>query len=479
MTVPEADHSQGIGDRGFAARESAESYREGYAAEDRPGQDAPGEQESSGAAAETAALRRAVARTEPLPAPLPPLRSEVWPDWKPQNPPAVPQVQQQRIPDLPSLPRIQERRTGAIALSFAVFVLLPILLTALYSFFIASKEYVSEFRFSVTDTSASSGSGSLQTLATVIGGGGSSAGGSQQNYIVTDFLTSRQAVDELEKRIHIRELYSGDVGDRFSRFDDSRSMEDFVAYWKRMISASFDPVTGIANARVKAFRPQDAQLIARTLVTLSEELINDLALRSQKDAVRFAEQEVQRAQDRMQTAKAAMDAYRNTEGVIDPNSNLVSSNIDLAKTLRANLSALQTQLATLTRQHLDASSPAVQTVQTRINATRDQLASIERQVGNNRGGSESLTRVVSQYEKLDMDRQYAQTMLVSTMQALDQARANAAAQHLYLTPYVQPALPESASYPRPFLATMRTAMIAACLWFIGLVLVRAIRDHAR
>src|SRR5690606_28563297 len=131
-------------------------------------------------------------------------------------------------------------------------------------------------------------------IMSLLGGSGTST--ASDNYMVTDYLTSRQAVDELQNRINVVKLYSKPDIDWWSRFNDMLPIEKFVLYWQSMITARYDMVTGIATTEVRAFSPQDALLIANSLVTLSEELVNRIERRSQKDAVRFAQQEVEQAQ---------------------------------------------------------------------------------------------------------------------------------------------------------------------------------------
>jgi capsular polysaccharide transport system permease protein len=178
----------------------------------------------------------------------------------------------------------------------------------------------------------------------------------------------------------------------------------------------------------------------------------------------------------MKAIRGRITEYRNRVGVIDPNSSVVASNSALAQTLRAGLSQLETSLATLTQRRLSPNAPAVISLQTQIKATKEQLAQLEASVGRMSSGA-SLSTTVGEYEQLDLERQFAQTMLTSTMQALDQARANAAAQHLYITPYVRPSMPESSIYPSKVWATAIVALLAFMFWTIGLLVVRSIRDH--
>jgi capsular polysaccharide transport system permease protein len=243
-----------------------------------------------------------------------------------------------------------------------------------------------------------------------------------------------------------------------------------------MVTAHYDPVTGIATAAVRAFSPQDALLIANSLVTLSEELVNQIANRSQRGNVRFAEAEVERAQGRLKNVQARMTEYRNRVGVINPTASVVASNSTLVQTMQGNLAQLQTQLETLKRQNLAPNAPAIVTLNNQIKSVKEQLQITEAAVGTSRDGT-SLSSVMGEYEQLDLERQFAQAMVTSSMQALDQARANATAQHLYITPYVRPSQPRSSTYPKRFLSTAGVGALAFVFWLIGVLIVRSIRER--
>ncbi len=367
------------------------------------------------------------------------------------------------------------RRSYAALISFAICVILPVIVASVYYVFIASNEYVSEFRFAVTDSNATSTPSAASGLAALLGG--STVANTSQNYLVADYLTSREAVDQLEAKIDIKNLYSKPTVDWWSRFDASKPIEKFLPYWQKMITANYDQVTGLATAQIRAFSPQDAYLIASALVGLAEKLVNDIATRPQKDAVRYAENEVRRAEDRLKEIRAEMTKYRNTRSVIDPNSSVVVSNVTLAQNLRASLIQLQTELGSLLQQNINATSPTIQVLQSRINATKAQLTGVEAQISKSTDGNQALSKVVGEYEQLDLERQFAQNMVTSTMQTLEQARATAAAQHLYITPYVRPSMPQSATYPKRLASIAMVALTSFLIWIFGVLLLRSIREH--
>lgn len=395
--------------------------------------------------------------------------------------------------DLPPLPQRKPPSRRKLAWSFLLCVALPTGLVALYYYMFAANQYVAEFKFAVMESSpvlpgspppisatspsaALGGAGGLGLMGGAAMLGGSSA--TMQNYVVTDYLLSRQVVEELQRRINVRSLYDSDLArnDPWARFAKNLPMERFVGYWNRMVSANYDPMTGLAVVTVRAFSPEDALSIANTMVTLAEDLVNSVAKRPQMDSVRFAEGEVRRTEERFRAAREAMTDYRLKEGMIDP-AGALSSNLALVQTLRGQLMQQQGDLASLLSQQQNPNSPAAQSLRSRIAATKDQLSKLEKEVSKDREGNKVLTELVGRYERLDLERQYAQAGFVAAQQALDQARANAAAQHLYLTPYVRPVLAESSTYPKRAQSTLIAALAFFGIWIVGLMVVRAVGEH--
>lgn len=377
-------------------------------------------------------------------------------------------------------------------ISFVAMVALPLMVIAIYLFAFASPQYLSEFRFSVTEvtpptaggsspstpTPSGTSGGSMAAMASAALGGGGVHGGSQQNYVVIDYLKSRQVIDELSKKIQVDEVYGREDVDWWSRFNTARSRERLVDYWQRMVTTNYDPITGLAKVEVYAFTPEDAFKVASNLVDLSEILVNDISGRSRQDAVTFAEAEVVRSRKELDLRRADLAAFRAREGVIDPTPSVVTTNITVATTLQTMLSQLEADRATLKQQNVDERSPAAQAVTARINATKLQIQGVEREVANDRTGRDTLAKVVAQFDKLEVERQYAQSSVLNALQNLDRARSAAAAQHMYLTPYVRPVMPTSAAGPLAGKILTLCGLGLFSFWLCGLLIFRAIRQSA-
>lgn len=377
---------------------------------------------------------------------------------------------------LPPLPQRRRSISRPGLISFLLCVLLPTIAAAIYFIGFASSQYVVQWRFTIRDTNTGTSITAAASSLSGLFGGGTAASG-PDNYMVTEYIKSEQAILDLEKRIGLRALYGRPSIDYFSRIDASLPIERFVRYWDYMVSASFDQITGTALAEVRAFSPEDAYLIAKTLLELTEELVNETSQRPLWEAVHYAESVVTRAQEQLKKIRIDLVEYRNKAAVIDPNSSIVLSNATVASTLRQTIAQYQTDLGASLRGGLGQNATQVEVLKRRIRATQDQLRDVEAEIAKTKEGSQPLSAIVGRYEELDLERQFAQTFLTSAMQSLEQARSNAMAKRLFVVPYVRPVEPQSSTYPKRVIAIATVAGACLLLWTVALLLWRAIREH--
>jgi capsular polysaccharide transport system permease protein len=96
---------------------------------------------------------------------------------------------------------------------------------------------------------------------------------------------------------------------------------------------------------------------------------------------------------------------------------------------------------------------------------------------SDRSRNDTLSRQLGSYEQLESERRFAEAAYQHALQGLDQARANADRQQVYIASFVPPSLPEDALYPRQWRSLGVVALIAFALWAIGGLAVQSIRDH--
>lgn len=355
---------------------------------------------------------------------------------------------------------------------FLLAVVLPTFLAALYYGLIASDIYISESRFVIK--SPDQKRGQTSTLANLVQTTGLSGGQEQANEVLT-YVRSRDALKALEKTVDIRGKFSTSQADAFSRFPrpfSDGSFESLFKYYGKRVDARLDSETSTALIRVEAFTPQDAYLINRELLDLSEALVNKLNGRAQSKGIIEAEKQVELATQRARNARVALSQYRNAQALIDPSKQAVGV-LEIANTLTAERAALQAQLELM--QRLTPNNPSIPALRSRVNAISAQIASQDNRVV---GTGNTIASKLGGYENLLVEQEFATQSLNAANAALVQARADAQRQQFYLERVVDPNMPDTPLLPKRLLNILIVFAAASCLYFIAWMFMVGVLEHS-
>ncbi len=354
---------------------------------------------------------------------------------------------------------------------FFVAVVLPTVAAGLYYLVFASPQYVSEFRFAVR---ANMGVGSQSA------GAADALLAMSNAYIVSDYVGSRDAVVSLSQAVDLRKLYSGGEIDALSRLDAKASLEKLIDYWNSRIHTSYDITTGINIVQISAFTPKDAQTIADALKALCEKLVNQISDDARRNQMEFSRTELDRSEARLKDVRRQETELRTTQKSVDARKE-ADGRMQLNMKLRGDLASLQSQYDGLTK-YMDPKSPRLSVMKNQINAIQEQIAQSQNQIGtgdlSTDGKANTLNALaISRYDQIQTDVEIASKLYESSLTNFEAARAQANNNQIYLATYVQPGLPEIASYPRPFFDTFLIFLSACGLWVVLTLVYYSIRDH--
>lgn len=364
--------------------------------------------------------------------------------------------------------------------SFVALVAIPSVAAIAYFGFIASDQYVAEAQFTVTSgdvgsKSKSSAAGNDDKYSSATGVPLEAV--VQDTQIVVAYLESRAAVEALDARIRLRSLYGDEKIDVLARFPADASIERLVEYWRWMTKSSIKMPSGIVDFKVRAFTPQQAQLIANEVVSLSEKLINGLNERMFADAVSSADIEVKRAASRLGQVRADLERARNEEGLLDA-TRAADAIEKLLNQVRQSDLALRQEYNALSRS-VSAESPQMRVMRTRIDASRAQIAELSAKLTNVRQGApQTLTVSLTRFAALDLERQIAEKIYAGALETLETARLVAENRTMYLKTFVLPLTPEEPLYPRRILYAALVIGAGLAIWSALLRLVAVVRDNS-
>jgi capsular polysaccharide transport system permease protein len=365
----------------------------------------------------------------------------------------------------------RQERLSLRAASFVALVLMPVAIAATYYFAVAADQYVAVFRFTL-DTAEMARPDPLSLFAGNAGGSPAAL----ESQVLVQYINSRAIVDRIDRSLDLRRMFSPSDADWWARLPPSAPIEEIVRYWHGQVDPFFDPADRTVTVRVRAFTPMDALRLSDTIVTASESLVNELSRRARQDAVQQSEKELAHTEARLKTVLADIRAFRDREGIIDPGKT-AEATVALATELREQLLRANTHLATL-RSYMRDGAPPMRALEARIRALEAQRRSLAHEMtGEGTARQDTLTRVLGGYEQLESERKFAETAYQHALRDLDQARANADRQRVFVASFVPPSLPEEALYPRRWRSLGTIALLAFALWGIGGLALQSIRDH--
>ena len=183
-----------------------------------------------------------------------------------------------------------------------------------------------------------------------------------------DYVLSRDALAELEKKLNLRQVFSAESIDPFNRFtalEWDLSFESFYKYYRKRVAIDYDAVSSITVLTVRAYTAEDARNVNALLLRMSERLVNQLNDRSRSDLISVAEKEVKASEDRAKDASLALSSFRSRQSVFDPDRQAAMQLQGTAK-LQEELLATETQLAQL--RQVSPNNPQIPSLASRVGA---------------------------------------------------------------------------------------------------------------
>lgn len=373
-------------------------------------------------------------------------------------------------------PARRKRRHVGLALSVLLIVLLPLAVIGWYAYVRAVDQYASNLGFTVRQEDQGQTQALLGGLAQLAGP--SAAGGALDGDILNEFIRSQGLVRRIDARLDLWAHYAAPYEtDPVFALAPGGTIEDLANHWSRIVAIDYDQATGLIGVEVRAFDPVFAQQVAQAVLEESQSLVNDLNAAARADLVNAADQEVSLALDRLKTAREALVGFRTRTQIVDPETDL-EARMGVQTSLQQQLAQALVEYDLLLQSAGD-SAPSVIQAERKIDVIRDRLAE-ERQAfaaDQSYTGVEGYPALIAEYERLTVDREYAEETYRAALAQRDAAKANAARQSRYLATYVQPTLPEAPIYPKRLQIMLVALLFLSLGWALFALIYYSVRDR--
>lgn len=362
-------------------------------------------------------------------------------------------------------------RHRLVLISFVIFVMIPPVLAAIYLWGFAADQYNSKVGFSVRLEETNS---PLSILGGLTGISGSS---SSDTDILFEFIQSQRLVADMDAELNLHAIWSKPQGDPVFALQPDASLEELVAYWNDMVHLSRGKSAGLLEVEVRAFAPGDAQVIATALFTRSTDMINQLSAIAREDAIRYAREDLDGAEERLKTSRAAVTRFRNLNQIVNPEQD-IQSQAGLLANLRNQQAATLIEIDLL-RETANPGDPRLtqlerrlQVIETRIAAERDKFG-----LGTDGNDNTAYANLVGEYERLVADREFAERAYVTALASYDGALAESRRKSRYLAAYMQPTIAETPVYPQRLTLLTMISLFLFLSWAIAVLIYYSVKDR--
>jgi capsular polysaccharide transport system permease protein len=284
----------------------------------------------------------------------------------------------------------------------------------------------------------------------------------------------------VDQQLDLREHYSQHwpTDWAFAIWPDA-SIEQLVWYWSRVVKISYDSGSGLIEVQASAYDAEYSQAITQAILGASQTRINTLNEQARSDAMGYAEADLAEALERLKDAREALTQFRTRTQIVDPTAD-IQGRMGVMNNLQQQLAQALIDYDVLLGS-VGANDPRVQKSEQRIAVIKERIQ-LERanltSSGEDVASSQDYPALLSEYERLNVDLQFAEETYRAALTALDAARDNASRQSRYLATYISPSLAQEAEAPQRVMIGGLASLFLLFIWSIGVLIYYSIRDRS-
>lgn len=355
---------------------------------------------------------------------------------------------------------------------FFLIVVIPTFLTSFYLLFIATPIYISEAKIIIKSATPSPGSTGLSSLLKTVGVLEPSIVGS---YFVMNYIHSKDAMFELDKKYQIKKYYGSSKLDFFQRFDPfgiDPSYENFSKYYKdKVVTPFLDITSSVLTIRVRAADKEYAYDLANELVKMSERFVNALNTRSSYTALEYYKQQLEDSRKKVKKLGSEIAHFLTKTGVVSPEQQIGAV---LQSTIRLQEQLIGKQIELLGIISVAPENPKIPILKGEIQQLK---AEIDKNLNFLAGAKDSIAPHAVELELLKTELQMLQKEVEANFAAYLQAQNQAFMQQLFIEKIESPSMPDAPMEPKRLKIIFTVFAISFALWGILAILIAGIKEH--
>lgn len=339
-----------------------------------------------------------------------------------------------------------------------------------YYYFIAANRYVSESVISVRSTNSDSSSASLSGLTTLLGASGATSN-EDITYLKT-YILSLDMLQILDQKIGIRKFYEAQKLDPFFSLSSSADQESFLKFYQARVKITDN--NGLLVLQVEGFTPEQAHLIAQSILDESERFVNEVSHKGAREQLAFAEEELIKYKIKYQQSADALTAFQNEHGVFDPLKEAESRASFIAQ-MEGNIAEKEAKLLAM-QSYINENAPQLSTLKAEISALKQQLEIEKSRIASSSNASK-LNDLAADFQKLTIEAGFAESAYTAALKAFETTRIEAIRKIKQLVIIQNPTTPQSAMYPKKLYNIITIFVILSLVFGVAKLIKTIIEEH--
>ncbi|MBC8642020.1 sugar ABC transporter [Caballeronia sp. EK] len=343
----------------------------------------------------------------------------------------------------------------------------------MYANLIAVPRYSAESRFSVRSSASQSAmSGAAGGLLTT-GDSSGLAGGFVDGWAVSDFVNSRDCMQQLDRKMGLRQRLAHTGFDPAARLSPDATEDELFRAYKASVKVSYNIMEQVDVMKVSAFSAADAFVISEALLDIAQEFVNRMDEKGVNDALKVSRHAVTLAETNARSARAALTKWRIQHGNMDPAADATML-LGIVGQIEGELNVAQINLDKI-RAVGNPDHPMLRPAETMVTTLDKRLADTRRRLS---GAGNTEATQLREYEELRNAQTFADSHLTAAQQSYQQAFTDTLRLQRYLSVIARPLpgdRPTSPDTPVLLLEALAAGFVLALLVRFGCALGKEFR----
>tara|TARA_Y100001956_G_scaffold5226_1_gene4700 strand:+ start:33234 stop:34619 length:1386 start_codon:yes stop_codon:yes gene_type:complete len=355
--------------------------------------------------------------------------------------------------------------------TFVFFVVLPTLLFAFYQFLWATERFESQAQVIVQQPD---GMATMDASMAVLTGLGVSNTGILDTELVKAYILSNDMLNYLDETLKLREHYTQNNIDYFSRLDRDASKEDFLEYYQTHLNVYIDSNSSIVHVFSQAFDSDFAFRLTQTIVDRAEWYINSIGHQLAEAQLSFIRGEHQNVEQQLEQAQSALLTFQQRYNLLDPTAEGIAMQ-QITYGIEGQISAKEAELKGL-KGIMTLKAPQVKALQNELDALKDQLTKERSKLSDESNQQIPVSEILAKYTDLKVKMELALQAYTSSQVSLEKSRIEAYRQLKYLVVVESATKPEDSKYPDVYYNLALFAVLSAMIYAISRIILSTIRE---